>query len=58
MQRLVHPYESPDADWDDDSLFVHGTPEDTLAMASDFDNYKACLETAPQFGCVQFEAKS
>lgn len=32
-------------------------PTDTLAMATDWEGYKAVLETAPNFGCVQFEER-
>lgn len=28
-----------------------------LAIAQDFESYQAWLETAPDFGCVQWEAK-
>ena len=33
-------------------------PKDTLAMATDWSSYKAVLQTAPNFGCVQFEEVS
>lgn len=35
-----------------------GMPKGTLAMATDWSAYKAVLQTHPDFGCVQFEAKS
>lgn len=31
---------------------------DSLAFAQDWESYQAVLYTAPEFGCVQFEAKA
>jgi hypothetical protein len=36
---------------------VNPLGQKTLALAVDFDNSSAHLQTAPDFGCVQFEEK-